>query len=295
MGTDESVWELELAPDWRPPQADTALPHPHRMYDHLIGGKANYQVDRDAAEEFVRLSPDSMITVRAMKAFIPRAVVRLATQGITQFLQLGVAIVSPYHGQPVNDQVVRSIQPQARFLYAAEEPVSVARARALIDVQPGPQVAVMQADFRNPAQFLARPEVAEWFDPGRPVGILLICMLDFIADETEAARALGDLYSWAPAGSKIALFHLLHREEVDWTTMSEPVATGCAATQMTMRTPQQLQAVLAAHIHRFEDPGLVPAPQWHPDGTGPGPELGEQAALLAGVIVKPGHNNPDNR
>lgn len=289
MGDQAPVWDPEeLASDWvPPPQPDSALPHPHRMYDYLIGGKDHYLVDEEAAEEFVGLAPDSRYTVRAMEAFIPRAVARLAAEGITQFLQLGVAIVSPYNGQAVNDHVARTHQSAARFLYAAEDPISVARARALL-VGHGPyEVAVVHGEFREPAALLARPEIDSFFDPARPVGILLICMLDFIADPDQAARALDEIYAWAPSGSRIALFHIMARPEVDWTRLPAPVLEGCGAVQMTMRTPLELQEVLAAYLDRFEEPGLVPATRWHPDGTGPEPEYGERAALFAGVIVKP--------
>jgi hypothetical protein len=282
-----SHWDTQLVPEWAPPPVDTTLPHPHRMYDYLIGGKDHYQVDKAAAEEFVTLAPDSIYTVRAMEAFIPRAVHRLAADGITQFLQLGVAIVSPYNGQAVTDQVARAVQPDSRFLYAAEDHVSVARARALLGGRGPHDVAVVQGEFRTPAALLARREIGSFFDPRRPVGILLICMLDFIADPEQAARALDELYAWAPPGSRIALFHILDRDGVDWTRLSPAVLEGCGAVQMTMRTPQQVREVLAAHLDRFEEPGLVPAPQWHPDGNGPDPEYGDRAALLAGVIAKP--------
>lgn len=277
----------ELAAGWTPPPASSHLPHPHRMYDHLIGGKDHYLVDEQAAEEFAGLAPDSIYTVRAMEAFIPRAIGHLAADGITQFLQLGVAIVSPYNGQAVNDHVARAHQPAARFLYAAEDPVSVARARALLVGQGPYEVSAMHGEFREPAALLARPEISGFFDRARPIGILLICMLDFIADPDHAARALREIYAWAPPGSRIALFHIMARPEVDWTKLSLPVLEGCGAVQMTMRTTGELHEVLAEHLDLFEEPGLVPGPQWRPDGTGPDPEYGERAALLAGVIAKP--------
>ena len=287
MGNPETLEGLdETASDWALPAASGPLPHPHRVWDYMLGGKDHYLVDANAAEEYLTVAPDSIYTARAMEAFVPRAVTRLAQQGITQFLQLGVAIVSPYNGQAVSDHVARTHQPTARFLYAAEDPVSVARARALL-VGRGPyEVAVHTGDFREPAALLARPEISGFFDHTQPVGILLICMLNFIADHDQAARAVRDLYTWAPPGSRIALFHVMFQPEIDWSKLSTPVIEGCNAVQLTMRTTQELHTMLADYLDDFEDPGLVLATQWHPDGTGPDPEYGERAAVIAGVIAK---------
>ena len=142
-------------------------------------------------------------------------------------------------------------------------------------------------DFREPGALLACPEISGFFDCSRPIGIVLICMLNFIADPDQAARAIEDLHTWAPLSSRIALFPVMAQPEVDWSKLSAPVNGGCNAVQLAMCTTQELHGVLAGCLDQFEDPGLVCATQWHPDGNGPDPEYGERAAVLAGVIAKP--------
>jgi S-adenosyl methyltransferase len=284
----ESSWATDVAPNWKPPVVDTSVPHPHRVYDYLIGGKENYQIDRDAGEELLLQVPDLVLTMRAMEAFIPRSISWLAAQGITQFLQLGNAIVTPYNNdQAVSHEIAQAAGPDVRFVYAAEDPITVSRTRAAIAGQMDADVTVLLADFREPERILRHLAVIEKIDLSRPVGILLICMLDFIADPAQAERALDTLYDWAPSGSRIALFQMLDWETIDWGKLSIPVIQGSMAAQMTLRTPQQLRELLARYMDKFEPPGLVPAPVWRPDGSGPGPELGDRSALLAGVIAKP--------
>jgi len=284
----EPAWQAGLAREWEPPPVDTSVPHPHRVYDYLIGGKENYQVDREAGEELLTQAPDLVLTMRAMEAFIPRAIARLAAQGISQFLQLGIAVVSPYNNdQVVNHEIARAADPEARYIYAAEDPITVARMRAAIAGRADNAIAVLHADFREPGEILRDPAVVEQIDLSAPVGILLFCMLDFMADPAQAARAVDTLYEWAPAGSRIALFQMLDWGTVDWAAVSMPVIVGSMNAQMSLRTPDQLRELLARYVDRFEEPGLVPAPSWHPDGTGPDPDLADRSALLAGVIVKP--------
>src|SRR5690242_18141773 len=38
-------------------EEEASRPHPGRMYDYIIGGTYNYEVDRLAADEFVKLVP----------------------------------------------------------------------------------------------------------------------------------------------------------------------------------------------------------------------------------------------
>jgi hypothetical protein len=287
-GPSELPGQLRLAPEWQPPVLSTAVPHPHRVYDYLVGGKENYQVDRDAAAELLAQVPDLGLTVSAMESFIARSITRLATEGISQFLQVSNAVITPYNnGKAVSHAVARGACPSARYVYIAEDPVTIASIRAGLSEQDTADVAAVKADFRDPGDYLEHPAVLEKLDLSKPVGILLFCMFDFMADQDQAARALNMLYQWAPAGSRIALFQMLDWGIEDWTVFSPSILASIMEAQMTLRTPQQVGLLLAPYVGRFDPPGLVPAPQWYPDGSGPEPELGDRSALLAAVMTKP--------
>lgn len=286
-GPSELPGQLRLAPEWHPPVLSTAVPHPHRVYDFLVGGKENYQVDRDAAAELLAQVPDLPLTVAAMEAFISRSIARLAGEGLDQFLQVSNAVITPYNnGKAVSHAVARETCPGARYVYIAEDPVTIASIRAGLSAQDTSDVAAVKADFRDPADYLEHPALLEKLDPTRPIGILLFCMFDFMADQEQCARALNLLYQWAPTGSKIALFQMLDWGIEDWTVFTPAILTSIMEAQMTLRTPQQVGLLLAPYVGRFDPPGLVPAPQWHPDGSGPKPELGDRSRLLAAVISK---------
>ena len=98
------------APDSERPLASYAsIAHVARVYDYLLGGKDSFAVDREAAEQAMRINPDIVPTVRAKRAFGVRTTGYLTGQaGIRQFLDIGT-------GMPTNDnihEVAQSIAPQ---------------------------------------------------------------------------------------------------------------------------------------------------------------------------------------
>jgi hypothetical protein len=273
-------WDHDLVSNWEPPQIDTSVPHPNRMFNYLIGGKDHFKADRDAAEALIKARPDTIITARAAESFTRRAVIKLAEQGIRQFLQLGAAITIANS----NDQTAGEKAPDTRtFVYVADDPISLAHARALLVGRPGPPVTVIGGNFREPQDVLARSALAGKIDFTEPVGLLLFGMLDYISNDRRARRALDFLLDQAAPGSMAAFFHVIEVE-------SEEVNNALDATlaqdqiELTPRTAEHVRELVEGY--EFMEPGLVPITDWHPDETGPGPELADRTAAIGGVIVK---------
>jgi S-adenosyl methyltransferase len=76
-----------LEPEGACASVDTSVPHIARVYDYWLGGKDNFAVDRAAAEQVMETFPDILVSVRAQRAFLGRAVHYLAAEArIRQFL-----------------------------------------------------------------------------------------------------------------------------------------------------------------------------------------------------------------
>ena len=72
---------------------DTSVPHIARVYDYWLGGKDNFAADRAAAEQVIATMPDVLVSVRAQRAFLGRAVEYLTREaGIRQFLDIGTGL-----------------------------------------------------------------------------------------------------------------------------------------------------------------------------------------------------------
>ncbi len=80
----------------------------------MLGGKDNYPVDREAAQQILSLIPNLRDTVRAERAFLIRAVGHLVGEvGIHQFLDIGTGLPTANN----THQVAQTIVPECRIVY----------------------------------------------------------------------------------------------------------------------------------------------------------------------------------
>jgi hypothetical protein len=260
------------------------------MYNYLIGGKDNYQADRDAVAVLLKARPDAVISARAVEAFSRRVIRYLAGAGITQFLQLGTAITV----QNSHDRIAQDVDPSCRFVYVADDPITLAHARALLVGRPGSDVTVVAGDFRTPRWVLRDPKVVGHLELERPVGVLLFGMIDYIRDPADARAALNTLFDWLPAGSMVAFQHV---QEVGVPEIDEGVHLLSAQEKLglTPRSEEEVAAILGDFADMLIEPGLVQLPLWRREDAppedptwddGPGPEMAERAATLGGVLYK---------
>ena len=123
------------------PVIDTSVAHSARVYDYWLGGKDNYAADRAAAEAIIAVRPAIVRDIRANRDFMRRAGAFLAAQGVRQFLDIGTGIPT----KPNLHEVVQEIAPDAQIVYADNDPVVLAHARALLVGTPegGPRTSTL--------------------------------------------------------------------------------------------------------------------------------------------------------
>jgi len=112
---------------------DTTVSHSARIWNYWLGGKDNFAVDREAGDRVAAMLPIIVAQARADRAFLGRAVRHLAgPEGIRQFLDIGT-------GLPTADnthQVAQQVAPDARIVYADNDPLVLSHARALLTSSP---------------------------------------------------------------------------------------------------------------------------------------------------------------
>src|SRR6202042_3517146 len=91
---------------------DTSVAHPARIYNYWLGGKDNYEADRQAAEQAIAVTPDILPGVRANRAFLRRAVEFAAGQGIRQFLDIGTGLPTADNTHEVAQDIPDSDHPE---------------------------------------------------------------------------------------------------------------------------------------------------------------------------------------
>src|SRR6201995_67352 len=125
----DSTGPPDTEPESAPPEIDVSKPHPARMYDYFLGGKDNFAADRAIATQVLDSWGSVRTAVRENRAFLGRAVKYLASEaGISQFLDLGTGLPSANNVH----EVAQAINPEARVVYADNDPIVLAHARALL-------------------------------------------------------------------------------------------------------------------------------------------------------------------
>jgi hypothetical protein len=254
-----------LSPDWAADDIDPRIPSPARVYDHLLGGFANFDVDRRIAAQMREIIPGIAGTARANRAFLQRAVTFLVDAGIDQFLDLGSGI--PTAGN-VHEIAQRS-NPATRVVYVDIDPVAVTMSRRLL--ADNPNATAVHGNFTDIDTILTHPQITDLLDFDRPVAVLLVSVLHFVHDDTAAAALFERLRATIAPGSYLALSQLTNEgppEQIDRMLAVTAEVTGRGDR---LRTHAEILTLLGDLV--LVEPGLVHLARWRPDPDQPPPEL----------------------
>ncbi|WDO04904.1 SAM-dependent methyltransferase [Streptomyces murinus] len=257
------------------PYIDTTRPHPARVYDWFLGGKDNYPVDEALGRRIAAIDDGALRGARANRAFMRRATRALAEDGIAQFLDIGTGIPT----EPNLHQIAQSVTPDARVVYADNDPIVLAHAGALLRGTPEGVTEYIQADAREPGSILERAAAVLDFD--RPVALSLIALLHFVADEDGPHEMVGTLMSALAPGSCLVLSMMTGDFE------PENVARGIAAyaaggVTLVARSRDEVGAFFKGL--ELLEPGVVPVAEWRPEQA---PDGDRPISLYGAVARKP--------
>lgn len=236
-----------------------SAPNVARIYDYFLGGKDNYETDRKAAQELIRIAPDAPRAARANRMFLRRAVKYLAgNEGIRQFIDIGTGL--PTQGSV--HQVVREVDIGARVTYVDYDPVVVTHARALLEKGNEENVTVLDADLRQPENIIMRAIEARSINLDEPVAILLIAIMHFIRDDEDPYGIVRTLTDAMAPGSYLALTHVTH-DDLPSENMREAEDVYSAATAPIV-TRSLLDVMRFFNGLDVVPPGVVNVSDWRP-------------------------------
>ena len=259
---------------------DVTVPVSARIWNYWGGGKDYFQVDKAAGDEFARLFPGIRPMARASRLFLGRAVSYLAGEaGVRQFLDIGAGLP----GDENTHEVAQRVVPDARVIYADNDPLVMSHARALLKGA-ADTTGYIEGDLRDPEMIVA--VAREKLDFTQPVAIMLMGILGHLGNPAEQddgyAAALVDILKEAlPVGGYLVLRDATDTKPEHVEALRKYAATG--AVPYRLRTPRQ--------ITRFfdglepVDPGIVPVQRWRPDQRSA--ELPRDINMWGGVARKP--------
>jgi hypothetical protein len=259
------------------PGIDSNVPHTARIWNYWLGGKDNFGADRAVGDQVQQFLPDIVTSARADRAFLRRAVRFLvADAGIRQFLDIGTGLPTAQN----THEVAQAIAPDTKIVYADNDPMVLAHARALLTSTPEGVTDYLDADARDTGRILR--EAAATLDFDRPVAVMLLGVLNFIGDDEEARGIVQRLMAGVPSGSHLAIAHP--------TTEIKPKESAAAAKQWNeTATPPITLRSKADMLRYFEgldllEPGVVSCTKWRPD---PGdPTAGTDVYQFCGLARK---------
>ncbi|MEV4499452.1 SAM-dependent methyltransferase [Micromonospora arborensis] len=186
---------------------DTSVAHPARRYNYWLGGKDNFQADRESGDAITAAFPTVRTAALENRRFLQRTVGYLAREaGIRQFLDIGTGIPTADN----THEVAQAIEPESRVVYVDNDPIVLAHARALLSSSTAGATAYIDADLRDPQRILAHPELSRTIDLSQPVALMLVAVLHFLPDDDDPYALVRQLLDALPAGSYLAASHGTH-------------------------------------------------------------------------------------
>ncbi len=259
------------------PDFDTSVPHIARVYDYWLGGKDNFAADRELGEHTLAAYPNLVYSVRANRTFLVRAVRFLAAEmGIRQFLDIGTGIPTANN----THEVAQRVAPESRIVYVDNDPIVLSHAKALLKSNRQGACAYLDADLRDPEAILAA--AAGTLDFSQPVAVMLIAVMHFVGDDSQASAIVRRLTDACVPGSFVTISHAA--SDIDAKQQTEMVRrlNESVAEKATLRD--------RAGVTRLFDgldlvqPGVVRVADWRPDSD---VEAASPTGLWGGVARKP--------
>ncbi len=251
-------------------RVDPSVPNVARVWDYLTGGHDNFEADRSAARLLLGASPIVAQVRPASRAFLRRAVTYLAAEaGIRQFIDIGTGLPAPGSVHCV----AQAVDPSCRVVYMDNDPVVLSHVRAWLSSSGGGATSYVDADLRDTPAIL--DGARQTLDLGKPVGLIMIMMLNFVAD---AGDALARLVAAVPSGSYLTVL-LPATDERTVIVARRWNQLGAAPVFLRDR------GEIARWLDGLElvEPGIVEVHQWRP---APGDRAYPEGLPLLGAVAR---------
>jgi SAM-dependent methyltransferase len=264
---------------------DTTKPSIARCYDAALGGKENYEVDREFIRRLAQVAPEIGRFTWDNRNFLVRVTRFLAGKaGITQFLDCGSGLPTAEN----THQVAQRIQPEARVVYVDNDPVVLAHGRALL--QENDRTHFSAADIFKPRQVINDTMVRRHLNFSEPIALFQLGTLHHYDGEPSPQSIMAEYIEALPSGSYVAISHFC-----DPQTTSELSELARKMEQAFMQSPLGSSGVFrtrAAIEGMFSgldlvEPGLIRCADWWPDGPRTTPLDPVQDCIVGAVGRKP--------
>ncbi len=224
---------------------NTLRPNSGRIYDYLLGGSHNFEVDRQAGEQIKQMLPFVTKTARLQ---------RWCFQDIANELtyQRGYDIIIDFaSGLPTQEHLHQSVKPGTTVIYSDQDPITVEYGREIL--RGVPNAFYFQSDVCHPEALLNQPEVKSILKGRRDVAFVAWGVSLFVAPE-DLQHLTRYLYDWSSPRSCL----VFQAQGAD-ANPEDPSMAEAIQLYKRMGTPMYLSSL--EHYKELVRP-------WHADGKG---------------------------
>lgn len=242
---------------------ETSVPVSARIWNYLVGGKDHYPIDEAAGRALSAAYPGIRDLARAARLFMARSVTFLAAEaGVSQFLDIGMGLP----GENNTHELAQRITPDARVVYADNDPLVLAHARALLTGVHPEALDYIHADLNDPGDILRLAKGT--LDFAQPIAVMLMGVLGHIGnpairDDAFARTVVDRLKDALPTGSYLALYEIADTVQAHNEAIRAYNQSGAAPYYL--RSPTQI-ARLFDGLEPVP-PGIALIQRWRPDAT----------------------------
>jgi hypothetical protein len=250
-------------------------PNAARIYDYMLGGSHNFEVDRTFAEDMMAATNSTPRSYRMNRSFLRRAVKFMVDDGIDQFLDLGSGIptVGNVH------EIAQAINPDVRVVYVDNELVAVSHSRRML--ADNPNAVMIDADLRDSRAVLGHPQTQRMLDFTRPIGLLMVAIFHFIPDRDRPVEIVERYRAALRGGGFLAMSHFTGDDQAVTLAANGTHWYQQTANPLVMRTRTEFEALLTDV--ELIPPGVSWVQQWRSDNSDPELEIPSESAIYAAV------------
>lgn len=210
-------------------QIDSSKPHIGRVYDYVLGGHHNFEVDRQMAAHIMELMPSYPKWARLNRWFLQFVAERWAAEDRQQVLDLASGLPTQGH--------MHECMPDARILYSDNDPLSVTYGRQILEKATNTKYVL--SDLTEPEHLLA--DATAFFGDSHEVAVGCIGIAYFLSDD-QLKNLAQTLHDWCAPGSTMAISFLQSSSDPEDMKRIDAILQRFKQMRINIffRTPEQL-------------------------------------------------------
>ncbi len=228
------------------------------MYDWLLGGSNNFEVDQDACELLLEVAPTSREVALINRQFLQRVVRVLAEEcGIRQFIDFGSGLPT----QRNVHQIAQEVDAEARVVYIDNDPVVLAMGQSLLDENDN--TTILSCDMCDTDRIFAHKDLNRLIDFSQPAAALFVSVLHCLSDNDEPKRLVDRVVGNLAPGSFVALCQLVSDDQEVRDGVTRLMREQTHGNWGRVREKADVEDFFSGLI--VQKPGLVDVTDWRPD------------------------------